>query len=374
MKHRNKNIEAFFALLRAGLWEKDVSLSQYGEIDYAVIMKLAEEQSVVGLIASGLEHVTDIKVPKEWALQYIGSTLQIEQRNRAMNNFIADLITEMRKAGIYALLVKGQGIAQCYERPTWRSSGDIDLLLSEENYNKAKSFLSVLATSVEKEQEYEKHIGYTIGQWIVELHGNLRGDILTRIDNVLDKVRDDIFYGGNVRTWMNGKTQVFLPGVENDTIFVFTHFLDHFFHGGIGLRQICDWCRLIWTFRANIDQSCLEKRIEQMHLMTEWKAFSAFAVVKLGMPANVQPFYSQCKKWNRKANRILTFILKTGNFGHNRDKSYYLTQTYFRRKLTSLYRHTADSFVYLTIFPLDSVCIWLKMFYRGILEVLKIRK
>ena len=121
----DKNIKAFMALVRAGLWEKDVRLLRYGSIDFKAICRLAEEQSVVGLVAAGVEHVTDVKVPKDDVLTLVGSALQIEQRNLAMNNFIGAIVERMREADIYTLLVKGQGIAQCYERPLWRVSGDV---------------------------------------------------------------------------------------------------------------------------------------------------------------------------------------------------------------------------------------------------------
>lgn len=124
----NKQTEAFFALLRAGLWEKEVRLSAYQPIDFTAIQTMAEEQSVVGLIAAGLEHVKDAAVPKVDLLQFIGQTLQLEQVNVEMNTFIADLVEKMRKVGIYTLLVKGQGIAQCYERPMWRESVGQELL------------------------------------------------------------------------------------------------------------------------------------------------------------------------------------------------------------------------------------------------------
>lgn len=51
----------------------------------------------------------------------------IEQRNVAQNQFIGALIQKLNATGIKALLVKGQGIAQCYEKPLWRKSGDVDL-------------------------------------------------------------------------------------------------------------------------------------------------------------------------------------------------------------------------------------------------------
>ena len=55
MNNRNTNIEAFFALLRAGLWEKEVRLIQYDQINYDEVYRLAEEQAVEGLITAGIE-------------------------------------------------------------------------------------------------------------------------------------------------------------------------------------------------------------------------------------------------------------------------------------------------------------------------------
>ena len=154
MKFDN-NKQAFFALVQAGLWEHDVRLSQFKEIDIKEIYRLAEEQSVVGLVAAGIEHVVDMKVPQEDALTFVGTALQLEQRNAAMNEFVANLVEKLRKADIYAILVKGQGVAQCYERPLWRAPGDVDLLLSNDNYEKAKSYLSPLVSFVDDEDKKE---------------------------------------------------------------------------------------------------------------------------------------------------------------------------------------------------------------------------
>lgn len=144
---KQNNIQAFFALVKAGLWEIETRLLPFGDIDYEEVMSLAEEQSLVGLVTAGMERVTDTKVPQVVLLQFIGQTIQLEQTNSMMNSFIGDIVDKMRRSGIYTLLVKGQGIAQCYERPLWRSSGDIDFLLSKDNYEKAKDFLLPLSSS-----------------------------------------------------------------------------------------------------------------------------------------------------------------------------------------------------------------------------------
>lgn len=348
------NTKAFVELVRAGLWEQDAKLAKYVDIDYSVIMRMAEEQSVVGLITAGLEQVKDVTVPKEWTLQFIGSTLQIEQRNKIMNDFVASLIQDMRKEGIYTLLIKGQGVARCYEKPLWRASGDVDLFLSEENYDKAKKYLMPLASSLEKEYIREKHLGMTIDGCVVELHGSLYCGLSSRIERELDKVFQDTFYRGAVRSWNNNGVRVFLLKEENDAFYEFTHILHHFYKEGVGLRQICDWCRLMWTYRGKLDLKVLESRIRRAGLMSEWKAFGAYAVEYLGMPVEAMPYYSDDKRWKRKAKRIYQFVLSVGNMGHNREKCY-MNYPYWVRKGFSAMRRIGDLFHHAMIFPLDSL-------------------
>lgn len=313
MPSLDNNTKAFLELVRAGLWEKEARLTQFGEIDYEEVMCLAEEQSVDGLVTAGLEHVVDTKVPQEVLLQFIGSSLQLEQRNTAMNSFIAEMIENMRQKGIYTLLVKGQGIAQCYERPLWRSSGDVDLLLSPENYEKAKEFLLPLSSSQKNEEQYSKHLGLSIDPWYVEIHGSLRSGLSESVDKEIDVVQRNVFYGGCVRSWENGKTQVFLPAPDEDVFFVFTHFIKHFYKEGLGLRQVCDWCRLLWAYRDKVDVRLLETRLRKAGLMREWKGFAAMAVEYLGMPLEAMPFYDA--RFKSKGSRIVKFILSgyTGN-------------------------------------------------------------
>ena len=373
----SNNQQAFFALLRAGLWEKDVELRKYESTDFEEILCLAEEQSVVGLIAAGLEHVVDKKPVKQDVLQFIGQALQLEQQNEAMNYFIGVLVDKMRAEGIDTLLVKGQGVAQCYERPLWRSCGDVDFFLSDENYEKAKQYLVPLASHVESENKIKKHLGLTIDPWVVELHGSLRGSLSRRINNVLEEIKRDTFQGGYFRTWMNGNTPVFLLKAENDALYVFTHFFFHFYSEGVGLRQICDWCRLLWTYRTELDLQALEQRIRQMGLMTEWRAFGAFAVECLGMPAEAMPFYvsevqnvREFKKLKKKADRICSFIIEVGNFGHNRDNSYF-NKPFVVRKAISFGRRCGDLFRHARIFPLDSFRFLPGIVFNGVRAAIK---
>ena len=366
----DNNTQAFFTLLKAGLWEQDVRLSQFGDIDYSEIFRLAEEQSVVGLVAAGIEHVEDVKIPKEELLQFVGHTLQLEQQNNSMNSFIGVLVDKMRRVGIYTLLVKGQGVARCYERPLWRACGDIDFFLSEENYQKAKSFLESFTAHSEKEIISRQEISFIIDSFIIELHGTLRSELSYRIDKALDQIRAETFYGGSVRSWDNSGVQIFQLIVENESFYVFTHILQHFYKEGVGLRQICDWCRLLWTYKEKLDLRALEYRIREAGLMTEWKAFGAYAVEYLGMPVEAMPFYSNGNQWKKKAKRINIFVLNVGNMGHNRD-SHYMKYPYLARKCFSAFRRIGDLVNHAMIFPLDSVRFSLAILKNGVASAMR---
>lgn len=371
MKNTDSNTSVFFELLQAGLWGKEVRLLDFGVIDFEKVFFLAEGQSVVGLIAAGLEHVVDVKVPKEFALTFVGSALQFEQRNISMNSFIEIMIGKLREAGIRPLLMKGQGIAQCYERPLWRAAGDVDFLLSGKGYEDAETYLNRIADSVQEENPYTRHKAMSIKSWDVEIHGTLRGGLGRRIDRELDVIQREVFEKNRIRIWKNGETDVFLLAADEDVIYVFTHILQHFFMGGIGLRQVCDWCRLIWTYRADLNKGLLESRISRMGLMSEWKAFAAMAVNKLGMPEDAMPLYASSRKWRRKSERIKSIILETGNFGHNRDVSYYQKYPFLVYKTISLMKNTRDSIRHFMIFPIDATRVWFIRLRAGIREVLK---
>ena len=343
-------------------------------MDWEKVYLLAQEQSLQGIVLQGVERFriqdSSFKIPKVLLLQWIGEVQVIEQRNKEMNAFLASLSEKLKVEHIHALLVKGQGIAQCYERPYWRASGDVDYLLDNENYKKGKKYLSGIAQEVHKENDFDEHFSVILDGWDVELHGSMRSMLPEKTDAFIDKIQKEAFEQNKYRVWNNNGTEILLPNPDDDVIFVFTHILKHFFHYGIGLRQVCDWCRLIYTYRDSLDYGLLESRLRKMGLISEWKVFGSLAVHHLGIPKAFMPFYSPNKSYKKKADRALAFILETGNFGHNRDHSRYAHSSKLVQRLGSLCQHTCDSLRHSFIFPIDSVRIWCRMFFWGIKDAL----
>lgn len=377
----------FFELLRAGLFPVHGEwgmVHDYSNVDWQEVYRLATEQSVLGLVLAGLERFNNlnanhletigtsdqgranVNIPQVLLLQMIGEVQLIEQRNKAMNAFIASLVKKMREADIYTLLVKGQGVALCYEKPLWRACGDVDFFLSDDNYNKAKALLVPLATEVETEYEGVNHLGMSIDGWVVELHGSLRVGLPRRINRVLDDIQVDTFNNGDVRSWLNGQTQVFMLGKENDIVYVFVHFFNHFYKEGVGLRQICDWCRLMWTYRNEIDVKKIEGLVKRMGLVTEWRAFYNLASRYLGMPDLDSDLMAYDSRFDKKADRIIEFVLKSGNMGHNREMSHFSNKPYLIRKFVSMGRRISDLINHVRIFPVNSLRFFPRIMWNGV--------
>lgn len=365
----DNNTQVFLELVSAGLWADTTVHDSWlkgrdnSSVKWEEIYRLASEQSVLGLVLAGIE-ISKVKSPQKLLLQMVGEVQMLEQQNKAMNKFIAELIERLRKVDIYTLLVKGQGIAQCYGRPLWRSCGDVDLLLSDGNYECAQKYLIPLADHVDPEDKKFKHLGMTIGGWIVELHGTMHTDMSRRVNKGIDDVQDNLFFGGEVRSWNNGGTTVFLPSSDNDVIIVFTHILEHFFVEGVGLRQVCDWCRLLWTYKDSLNYGLLESRIKRMGLMTEWKAFGALAVNTLGMPREAMPFYDS--SFHNRGQQVLARIMRSGNMGHNNDLSYRAKYSGLTYKLVALWRRIKDFVGFTMIFPVDSPIFFVNYVFRKI--------
>ena len=112
----NNNIKAFLELVRTGLWGNipiqgegfRVNDSLFSDVDWEKVYQLAQEQSVQGIVLCGIEELRaknlELRVPQTLLLQWIGEVQMIEQRNKAMNVFVANFIEKLRKEDILQYL------------------------------------------------------------------------------------------------------------------------------------------------------------------------------------------------------------------------------------------------------------------------------
>lgn len=73
----------------------------------------------------------------------------------------------------------------------------------------------------------------------------------------------------------------------------------------------------------------------------------------------------------KKAERICEFILEVGNFGKNRDMSYYSRYSYFVRKAISFVKRSGNLLHHASIFPYDSLRFFPYFVLHGLKSALR---
>lgn len=86
--------------------------------------------------------------------------------------------------------------------------------------------------------------------------------------------------------------------------------------------------------------------------MSEWKAFASLAVETLGMPDESMPFYDV--RFKDKGEKVLVRVLKSGNFGHNKDLSYRTRYSGMTYKIVAAWRRLKDFASLVPVFPVDA--------------------
>lgn len=191
------------------------------------------------------------------------------------------------------------------------------------------------ADNLEIEASSSKHLGMHFGNIEVELHGTVHGNFGSKFNTYLDKKQDELFIKKNFRHWCYNGVEISMPSADFDALFIFIHFLKHFYFGGLGLRQICDWTMFLHKNLQHIDRAELENDIKKLGVLREWQTFGCFAVKYLGLPEEEMPMYNS--KYTKNSDRIRDFLIASGNFGNSRGYRDYSKDCYIVRKVKSLF-------------------------------------
>ena len=361
----------FFNILRKGLWGKS-ELDSFYPVDEQVweeVLWLSFSQTVAGNIATGLSDCLQGVVPQKVAMKLISASVSTEHRNQQMNAKIAQLIPKFEKAGVSVVVVKGQAVAQCYKNPFSRMPGDIDLIVTPEDYERAKTIIRNLSREEGIDDSGVKHFAATVGDIEVEVHGTIHTSLSSKINDMLDEMQTKLLADGGSYIWDCNNVKVHVPSADFDALYIFLHLLQHFFCGGLGLRQLCDMAMALHAHNGNIDERKLIKCLERMKLVSEWKAFVAFLVKYLGLPEQEAPLYDD--NHTKQADRIWKYIRKSGNFGKNKSRWYGTNSPYLLRKTESLIRNASCFVNHIQLFPADSFKFFGYYFVTGMRATLQ---
>lgn len=365
-----KTDDQFFALLRSGLWNEVPERGLFAEgADWEALYRLAAAQTVTPLVTDGINRLPRELLPAEPERMdpFLGDMMSTANRNHVLDAFVPKLFRALE--GIPVVLVKGQSLAQDYPDPERRQPGDIDLLLLPESYEAAKAVLLPKATTVLDEEKEIWHQGMRCRSIEVEIHGSISTLMSRKLDRQLAALLEKQFDGRPFPTVSIGGADIPVPDADFNALYVFVHFLQHYWSGGVGLRQLVDWMTFVSVHKRDIHPVILEKRLEALGLLNIWKVFTGFVQEYLGCPAEKLPLAAAPDAG--KNARIWKYIRHCGNFGKNVDRTR-KEESYLVRKVHSFWRLVvADRLRHFAVFPKESVRFFLGAFGYGLQRLAK---
>lgn len=316
-----------FEILRSELWGTGLSFSQLSHSEFDELMALAGEQTVTGLVGDCLIK-NNIKLEREDALGLYAKMKAIEKANARVNENLVSFVNFMERKGIDYIIVKGQVVGSFYPNPNARMSGDVDLYFVGDNYQKIKSLVEQRLGKQLSKLSDGKHVEFEVNGVIFELHDKLSRLATRKHQAYWDQMIDNAILEGTDTVIINGKEIKTLSATYN-AMYIFVHLFFHMTASGVGLRQLCDWARVLAQsafqvssskFQVNKnDANRLEDILKELGYFKAYKAMGAFLVEYLGLPEEEFPFplTEKDRKW---VETIKKNILKSGNFGRSRRK------------------------------------------------------
>ena len=312
------NLE-FLELVKAGLWDYLPDNKLFSEsTDWKRIYDLSQTQSLSGIVLDGINKLPkELLPPRALYIKWCAEILHIEDENLRLDKEVANLFSLLRSYEIEPVLMKGQAIAKLYPEPTHRASGDIDIYIGKENYDKVNKILSNEGEALEKWSP--KHIMYKWHEVIIENHRLIGKMISPRLNRKLHSLVDEWHLTGNTDSMVIAGTRITILPLDFNIVFLLLHSVIHLMGFGIGLRQICDWAIILNRYKDQINRPYVKILLKKLGLTKASKIFGALSVNYLGLPKEdlIIPYSN---KDEHQAELLLEDILHNGNFGFSGER------------------------------------------------------
>ena len=320
----NRSQTQFLELMRAGLWgvAADPDNFKPDSTDWKAVLRIAKEQTMMVVVTDGIETLPkELWPPKEVMMKLAMMRVRTSQAHQLLNSTIAQIVEALNAEGVPSVLLKGQGIAQCYLRPESRTCGDIDLYTGARAYKRAYNVIEGLHGGKPHKEpaECEHHLHTDLNGVEVEIHRKtsfMHGTFLDRkFQNWTIESINKHFWKDSQEKWDNGGTMVALPPATYNVFFILHHAVRHMTTEGVGFRQICDWTMLLHRCHAKVDTKQLAKMLKQLRMERIWQEFGRLAVNYLGLPAEELPLAPTDLSPTATTRKLVQHIFISGNFG-----------------------------------------------------------
>ena len=307
--------ERFFELLRIALGTQKELASPLTTEEWSEIPEIAVKQCVMGLLLSAIEKLPRGQRPPNNILLAIHDRVQeIEEQSRYINKLTYATSKRFEVDGFPNCILKGQGIATLYPNPLRRESGDIDVWLQGDR----DKIIEYVRSVGEAHEPSSLHIGFELKDGTpVEAHFTPSFFSNPFTDHKFNKwAKEHQAEQNSHYVPFDGGTELPIPTIEFNIVFILCHAYQHFIGTGVGLRQLIDYFYVLKHYHEEASSSTslhvLRSTLHGLSLEKFCAAVGWLLHTQLGLPAE----YLIIEPNAKEGKFLLKEVLLTGNFGH----------------------------------------------------------
>ena len=340
----------FFQVLRYAVGASGEMPSGISPEEWELIYETACRQSLLGVVFYGIQRNATEKPDKKLLLQWFSISEKIRQNNQRANGAAVKLARFFQENGFRTCILKGQGNVFVYPDPYIRTSGDIDIWVE----GGSKSVLAFARKYVPGAKSCYHHIEFRAVDG-VETEVHYRPSFMNnlihnrRMQRWFERVADEQF--SHAVELPDGVGSICVPTNGFNRIYQMAHISNHFFHEGIGLRQIVDYYFILqqgFTASERLHDEQLLK-----HLGLYRMATAVMFVLKETLVLKPEQMIVPADE--RLGRFLLDEMLQSGNFGQH-DRRVKHDGSQLSRNIERLKR----DFRLVRYFP--SECLWEPVF------------
>ncbi len=243
--------DILFSLLRYEINGESIGEDIKKSIDNETLLKLFElskAHDLSHLVADALSKL-GVEIPKELRQQKVLSIF----RSESISLHLKSIKETLSKGEIPFIPLKGAVIRDLYPESWMRTSADIDILVKEEDLDKAREILMEDKWQADKKNFHDISL-YKKGSAPLELHFSIKEN-MENLDRVLDKVWENATLKEDFEYELSNEFLLF---------YLLSHIAYHFKKGGCGIRTVLD----VWLLKEklNVDEKKLQALLKEAQI------------------------------------------------------------------------------------------------------------
>ena len=359
--NRNDNwldMTLFFEFLQVAMGNRKSLSCGIKDADWQRLFDFCKRQALIGVGFTAVEklHAVGEVCPTALRMQWMALALQIERKNEKITKQCRELTKKYEHDGLQCCILKGQGNLLNYpeELRLRRMPGDIDVWCIP-----LKDGLDIAVATGDKDVEYVNYRGVNAVIEYARMQFRLCGidkqprAIYHHIDApAIDGTEVEIHYkpsfcrslirNRRMQKWFsnhayectknNCRYGFPVPTTSVNVVYQMCHLFNHYFHEGIGLRQLMDYYYTLKIWHNDLEE---KKELESRGMLIEGHGstvmspsqvmsvlrsfgmarFAGAVMYVLHEVFDVPPHYYICEPNEKEGRKLLAEIMQGGNFG-----------------------------------------------------------